>query len=246
MNLKAVGLATGLLFAMPLAATEERPVRFSVSDSWAMPVVDIEDDKAVDGILPDLYHRLATLVGRDAELVVLPRRRIAQALERGQVDAHCYTNPQWLESTLPGFTWSAPLMTQDNLLIARHGTPPLPALGELQGERIATVLGFIYPVLTPYFERGQLLRTDIRTQEQVLQMVAAGRLDYGVSSALALGWYNRGLPAEQQLQAVSTISSTLVACVVSEAPQVPTQALLRAIVRVKRDGTFESILKRYR
>ncbi|WP_397378145.1 hypothetical protein [Pseudomonas sp.] len=70
------------LLVMPgcVLATEERPVRFSINESWAMPMVKIEQGQAVDGILFDLQHRLAAKIGRKAELVVMPRLRVQHAL----------------------------------------------------------------------------------------------------------------------------------------------------------------------
>ncbi|MDP0995763.1 hypothetical protein, partial [Klebsiella pneumoniae] len=57
------------------------PLRFSVSDSWAMPMVQLDGDQPTQGILYDLMSSLATQVGRPAQFHVLARARIAGAME---------------------------------------------------------------------------------------------------------------------------------------------------------------------
>jgi hypothetical protein len=80
-------------------SAEERPLRFSVSESWAMPMIHIEHGQATGGVLYDLQQRLAEKVGRRAEMLVRPRLRIQQMLVRGEIDVRCYVNPAWLSES---------------------------------------------------------------------------------------------------------------------------------------------------
>jgi polar amino acid transport system substrate-binding protein len=233
-----------LLMCSSLAA-QERPLRFAISDSWAMPMIRIEDGVATGGILFDLQQRLAEKVGRQADLLVLPRLRIAQMMTRSQLDVRCYVNPEWLKDSHHQYIWSVPFMLQRDLLVSRINQSPV-ELEELQGERIGTVLGFVYPKLEPYFVSGQLQREDARTQDQVLAKLSAGRYAYAVSSELALNWVNRQQPDDKRLYPVSELAADAVSCIVRDQPDVPSMALLRAMVQMKQDGEFEQILARYR
>ena len=136
-------LVVALLLIGAPAFAAERALRFSVSESWAMPLMRYEQGQAAGGILYDLHTRLAEKVGRRAEQPVLPRQRVQQLLERGEIDVRCYVNPTWLKESHYQYIWSLPFMVQRDLLVARSGETALPR--SHSGERIGTVLGFIYP-----------------------------------------------------------------------------------------------------
>jgi len=237
-------LVISLLLGGPASQAEERPLRFSINDSWAMPMIHIEDDQAVGGILFDLQQALAARVERRAEMLVMPRLRVQQALDNGDIDVRCYVSPNWLGSGHYRYIWSLPFMTQRDLLVGRQADSISPE--QLTDERLGTVLGFSYPPLEALFASGQLARDDARTQEQVLLKLAAGRYAYAVSNELSLHWFNRQRPSSQALQVQAEISRDPVACIVRDAPDVPTMAILRAMVQMKQAGEFDAILQRYR
>ncbi|MVW76213.1 substrate-binding periplasmic protein [Pseudomonas xionganensis] len=237
-------LTLGLLFAAQASLANDRALRFSVNDSWAMPMVRIEAGQAVGGILFDLQQRLATKVGRQARMLVMPRLRVQQALENGDIDVRCYVSPNWLGSGHHRYIWSLPFMTQRDLLVGREKGTLRPE--QLRNQRLGTVLGFTYPSLEPLFADGRLRREDARTQEQVLLKLQAGRYPYAVSNDLSLHWFNRQHPTSPRLHALGEISSDPIACIVRDAPDVPTMALLRAMVQMKQAGEFEAILRAYR
>ena len=225
-------------------SAEERPLRFSVSESWAMPMIHIEHGQATGGVLYDLQQRLAEKVGRRAEMLVRPRLRIQQMLERGEIDVRCYVNPAWLSESHHQYIWSVPFMVQRDLLVSRRKQQV--QVSRMQGETIGTVLGFTYPGLDPLFASGQLQRDDARTQELALAKLQARRYDYAISNELTLQWFNRQQPAGDKLQPLQEVAADLVACIVRDEPDVPTMALLRALVQMKQAGEFEQILARYR
>lgn len=225
-------------------SAEERPLRFSVSESWAMPMIHIEHGQATGGVLYDLQQRLAEKVGRRAEMLVRPRLRIQQMLERGEIDVRCYVNPTWLSESHHQYIWSVPFMVQRDLLVGRSQQQV--QVSRMQGETIGTVLGFTYPGLDPLFASGQLQRDDARTQELALAKLQARRYDYAISNELTLQWFNRQQPAGDKLQPLQEVAADLVACIVRDEPDVPTMPLLRALVQMKQAGEFEQILARYR
>ncbi len=237
-------LSLALILLSLGTSAEERPLRFSVSESWAMPMIHIEHGQATGGVLYDLQQRLAEKVGRRAEMLVRPRLRIQQMLERGEIDVRCYVNPTWLSESHHQYIWSVPFMVQRDLLVGRSQQQV--QLSRMQGETIGTVLGFTYPGLDPLFASGQLQRDDARTQELALAKLQARRYDYAISNELTLQWFNRQQPAGDKLQPLQEVAADLVACIVRDEPDVPTMPLLRALVQMKQAGEFEQILARYR
>ena len=237
-------LPLALLLLCTGALATERPLRFSVIESWGMPMMRYEQGRAAGGILYDLQIRLAQKVGRRAELMVMPRLRVQQMLVRGEIDVRCYVNPAWLQESHHQYIWSLPFMVQRDLIVARAEESALPE--RHNGERVGTVLGFTYPRLEPLFANGQLQRDDARTQELVLEKLEARRYRYAVSNQLTLDWYNSHQPTPRKLKPLDEVASDLVACIVRDEPDVPTQQLLRAMVQMKQDGEFDAILARYR
>ncbi len=235
-----------LLLLMPSAApfAQERPLRFSINDSWAMPMARIKDGRAEEGILIDLQLRLAAKVGRTAALLVMPRMRVQLAMENSEVDVRCYISPEWIDTRDYRYIWSVPFMVQRNLLLSTE-TQPL-KVEQLRDERVGTVLGFTYPRLEPLFASGQIRRDDARTQHQVLLKLQAGRNRYAVSDQLSLDWFNRQQAPAEKLHAVSEFAADPVGCIIRDAPDVPTKALLRAMQQMQQEGEFEAILARYR
>jgi polar amino acid transport system substrate-binding protein len=99
-------LALLLLALSHITLADERPIRFAIMDSWTMPMVSIEHGQAVEGILVDLQQRMAAKIGRKAELLVMPRLRVQEALEIGDIDVRCYVNPSWINSGHYRYIWS--------------------------------------------------------------------------------------------------------------------------------------------
>lgn len=107
------------------------------------------------------------------------------------------------------------------------------------------MLGFTYPGLQPLLDQGRLQREDSRNQLLVLQKLQAGRYRHAVSNQLSLQWFNRGLPDGQRLQALTVLDEQQLGCMVRNDPALPTQALLRALARMKQSGQIERIVQRY-
>ncbi len=237
-------LPIALVLFCACSAAEERPLRFSIIESWAMPLIEVQNGEATSGIIYDLQTRLAEKVGRRAQMLVLPRKRVQAMLVRGEIDVRCYVNPTWMTESHHQYIWSVPFMKQRDVLVAR--TKQNMTIEQLHGQTVGTVLGYVYPPLQAKFDSHDLLRDDARTQELTLLKLDAGRNDYAVSSELTLDWFNRTQSPRHKLQALHELSSDLASCIVRDEPDVPTMALLRALVQMSNDGEFERILAKYR
>lgn len=237
-------LAALLLFARS-ATADEATLKFSVADSWSMPLIELQDYQPVNGILFDIMQSLARQVGRTAEYHVLPRLRVQAALERGDVDIRCYAAQAWVPNLSGDYLWSLPILYQRDLLIASAETAAGPYPRQFDNETIGTVLGYNYPELQTLFNSHQLVREDARSQEQALRKLAARRYHYAVSSQLVLDWFNRELPGNSQLTAISLISEQPAGCIVRNDPTLPTQQILRTLVRMRVSGEIQQIVDRY-
>ncbi|MEG0244299.1 MAG: ABC transporter substrate-binding protein [Pseudomonas sp.] len=220
-------------------------LRFSVAESWSMPLMRVEGEQPVEGLLFDLMQAIAREVGMRPEYHVLARLRLQEAMENGDIDVRCYVSPQWFHDRPGNFVWSIPLIHQRDVLVggADASNPTRPE--QLAPQAIGTVLGYAYGTLQPLFEQGRLHREDSRSQLLALQKLHAGRYLHAVSNELSLQWFNQGLPAGQQLQTLAVLEEQDLGCMVRSDPGVPTQGVLRALVRMKQSGEIERISQRY-
>lgn len=238
--------AVGAIGAISLnVSASPLPLRFVVADSWAMPMVQIERGRPTQGILHDIMLSLATQVGAPAEFHVLPRARVQNAMEHGEVDVRCYAAQSWLPNQSGDYIWSIPLLFQRDLLISRQGLPAKLDPADLPRQSIGTVLGYFYPTLQPLFDGNRLLREDARNQEQVLEKLLAGRYHYAVSNQWTLDWFNQRLLPGQQLQGVAVLQEQNVGCYVRNDPKVPVQRILRTLLRMKMSGEIDEIIRLY-
>nr|WP_262924528.1 MULTISPECIES: ABC transporter substrate-binding protein [Pseudomonas] len=224
---------------------EQPTLRFSVAESWSMPLIRIEHEQPVDGILFDLMQALAREAGVRPEYHLLARLRLQQAVDEGDIDVRCYVASHWLNDHAGNFLWSVPLIRQRDLLVGRADdrSPVLPE--QLPPQAIGTVLGYTYPTLAPLFKQGRLRREDSRNQLLALQKLQAGRYRHAVSNQLSLQWFNHALPAQERLQPLAVLEEQELGCMVRNDPALPTQRVLRALVRMKQSGEIEAIVQRY-
>ncbi|MDI3401566.1 transporter substrate-binding domain-containing protein [Pseudomonas sp. V88_4] len=238
--------AVGAILGISLSAmASQPPLRFVIADSWAMPMVQIERGRPTQGILYDMMLSLATQVGVPAQFHVLPRARVQNAMEHGEVDVRCYAAQSWLPNQSGDYIWSIPLLFQRDLLISRQDQPPSADPAHLPRQSIGTVLGYSYPTLQPLFDTDRLWREDARNQEQVLDKLLAGRYRYAVSNQWTLDWFNQRLLPGQQLQGVAVLQEQQVGCYVRNDPKVPVQRILRTLLRMKISGEIDDIIRLY-
>lgn len=233
-----------LLVSLSVAAAEV-PLRFVVSDSWAMPMVQMERGRPTQGILHDMMISLATQVGMPAEFHVLPRARVQNAMDHGEVDIRCHVSQSWLPNLSGDYIWSVPLVVQRDLLIGLRDSPTSVNLADLPRQSIGTVRGYSYPTLQPLFDADRMHREDARNQEQVLEKLLAGRYRYAVSNQWTLDWFNQRLLPDRQLQSVALVHEQTVGCYMRNDPKVPVQRILDTLLQMKMSGEIDDIIRLY-
>ena len=236
----------GALLLISTASIAAQPVlRFSVAESWTMPLIRVEQQQPVEGILHELMLAVAREVGHQPEFHLLPRLRLQQAMDNGDIDVRCYVAQSWLNTASDAYLWSLPLFRQRDWLVGQPEQIQPLSPTQLTPQAIGTVLGYTYSNIEPLFASGQLQREDSRNQLLVLNKLRAHRYRYAISNQLSLDWFNRQLPAEQQLRPVAVVEEQALACLVRNDPALPVQGILRALLRLKASGAIERMIERY-
>ncbi|MDD1020600.1 transporter substrate-binding domain-containing protein [Pseudomonas sp. TNT2022 ID1048] len=233
-----------LLLSTSLEAAEA-PLRFVIADSWAMPTIEVDGEQPTAGILYDTMNSLARHMGTRAEFHVLARARVQNAMAQGEVDVRCFAAQAWLPNLSGDYLWSVPLFVQRNLLVSNryHHEPINPQ--QLPTQHIGTVLSYTYTSLQPLFESAQLIRDDARNEEQVLQKLQVGRYQYAIASQWTLDWFNKTQSSGKPLHRVALLQEQAVGCYVRNDPAVPTQRILRTLLKMKMSGEIDAIVQRY-
>ncbi|MDM4767812.1 transporter substrate-binding domain-containing protein [Pelomonas sp. SE-A7] len=240
-----LGLAlAGTSRAQPPASAPALPVLHMLVDNTAeMPQALMEQERLVDGIHRDVGLALAVRLGREVRFRVLPRKRLADELVAGsQADIVCGYLPDWLPGALD---WSRPFLPDEQLLLTSRVAPFPRQLEELKGQRIGTVLGFVYPELQQILG-SSFVRDDAPDASANLRKLAVGRVRYAVAGRLQLDYQLRLGSYQLSLYRPQVISSYQSQCALSRRSTLTLAELNKAITALQADGGLQRILAKYR
>ena len=231
-------LLCGLL-QTPARATE---LVVLVDTSTELPWAQLQDEGISSGIHHDVGEALAARLGLAPRFLVLPRRRIAGALERGEGDLICAVLPPWLPGS---FDWSHPFLPDVELVLSLRSSPRPSSLAALTGQPIGTVAGFVYPNLQQQLGGG-FVRDDAPNAGANLRKLNLGRVQHATSSQLFVDYQRRQGLLTAALHPPLVIGSYLTQCAVSRRGHVTVGQVNQAIQDLVGDGSLQRLLARYR
>jgi len=216
------------------------PLVVLVDTGTEMPMAGFEDGRLVEGIHKDLGQALAAKLGREAHFLLLPRKRIAMALESGQADLLCLYLPPWL----PGkFNWTRGFFPVSEVVVTDTAVPQPRRLRDLRGQPVATVLGYYYPELDAALGKD-FVRDDGPSSSANLRKMAAGRLHHAITQQSTLDYY---LKVGDKLSVYSplVVKNYKAQCAVSPQAQVAVGAVNQAIDQLIKEGSMNKIISHY-
>jgi len=239
---RGVGGMAALLLC-PLAGAEPaRPLVMLVETSALMPHARIEGDRVIEGLNLDIGQALARRLGRDLVARPTPRKRLAEALQRGEGDLLCDYQSDWL----PGaFAWSRPFLPDQALLISAAAVPPPASSTALTGQPIGTVRGYVYPEMADALRSG-FLRDDAPDAVANLQKLELGRIRHALTGRRVLEYQQRIGHFKLPLHPPLVVSEVLAQCALSPSSPVGLAALNTAIQGLVGEGELNRLLARYR
>ncbi|MYM65570.1 transporter substrate-binding domain-containing protein [Pseudoduganella sp. FT55W] len=216
------------------------PLVVLVDTGTEMPMAAFRDGQIVEGIHKDVGEALASKLGREASFLLLPRKRIAMALESGQADVVCLYLPPWL----PGqFQWSRGFFPVSEVVVTDTSVPQPNKLSDLNGQPVATVLGYYYPELEKAMGKG-FVRDDGHSSSGNLRKLAAGRLHHAITQKNTLDYYLK-VGEKLSIYPPLVVKTYKAQCAVSPQGRVRLVEVNKAIDQMIKDGSVSKILSNY-
>jgi polar amino acid transport system substrate-binding protein len=238
--------ATLLAAAVPARADN---IRFSVTDAWGQPFGEFAGEEFKSGLMKDLLVAIAAELGLDPVYVKLPRKRVDQAVQDGQIDARCYISPQWV-TTPDAYVWSGPLFEIHEMVVRRADAPRLDAIDDLKGRTLGLVGGFRGGIYDSYRHTnliGALETTSAPSIDNLLNMLVQRRINYASVNSLAFAYYRKRPEYAAVLAPDGLVTETsIVQCAFPRNGKVPTARLLEATTRMRARGDIDRIIAKYR
>lgn len=202
------------------------------------------------GILPDVLKAVLDPLGYTFTTRKLPDRRGWDMLQSGGVDVYA-TSRAWVERP-DRFLWTDSFMLNEDVLLYRaESTLKYTQPADLYGQTVAGIKGFVYPTLEEHFGPGKIHRLDATAPEAMLELLTLGRADAVIINRTEILWmfHNRDdLDADRFRIDETHLDQTWYRFVFPADPEwehLIEQINIR-LKEMKRDGTLDTVLARYR
>jgi ABC-type amino acid transport substrate-binding protein len=207
-----------------------------------MPMSRIEHGRLTDGVHKMLGEALARGTGRKLRFLLLPRKRIARALQAGQADILCGYMPEWIEGD---YLWTDSVFTAEEVLVTGANYPRPRSIADLRDQPIGTILGYQHPEIEVVLGTN-FIRDDSPNMEINLEKLARGRVPHILISRGALDYWQRLRATPIKIHPPLTVASFATRCAVSRKGKLSLEEANRAIAAASKDGTLVEIVNRFR
>lgn len=231
--------------------TAPQPLRFLVSEAWAMPFGEIRRGNAgselVRGIMKEWQEQLAAALGREAQIVFASRKREETVVRDQGTDLRCLMSPEWIPpEDRERYDWPEPFMRIEQRLVGPQNRPRITSIDELKGHVVGTVGGYRYPLLDDWFARGLIRRDDAPSEPAAVAKQISGRVDYTVMREIDLRYLHKIRPEAAALVASPlVVSSTPVYCARARGATITVETLNRVQRELLQRGLLATIIKRH-
>jgi polar amino acid transport system substrate-binding protein len=230
-----------LISACSLTWADELRWGFATADG--MPYVDVHEQQLRGGFIYQLGQQASQQLGYQAQFVETPNKRIDEFMQRGRIHVICNSNPQWMDKP-ERYHWSAPLYSEEDVLLLHRQHAPIHSLQELHGKTLGTQLGYVYNnALMEAFATQQIIRQDLRDHSAGLNLLRKQRLDAIIDMRRPLS-FQLAKRADTQLQINPWVIERYdMHCTYS--PQLPVSAeqLDQVLQGLRDQGVIEQLLK---
>lgn len=231
--------AVGLVLAAGGVAAQ--PLVMVIDSATEMPMARIQNQRISGGMNHELGGLLARQMGREIRYLAVPRKRVVETLARGEGDFVCTYKPAWLPGPLQ---WSQAFFRQSEVVATRRSATRPRQIEDLRGQRVGTVLGFVYSELDSTLGAG-FVREDAPNALANLRKLSVGHLSHAVVEGRLLSHTLKSGQLPLDLHPRLEVSRLLTHCALGPRAQVSLVELDRAIDRIRQDGSLQLLYARY-
>lgn len=233
------------------ALAEGRPqlvVAYGSHNAPPIAIVNESSGEIASGVIYDMGLELAARVGATPAFKLIPRKRLPFSLINGDVHVYCEWNPAWTAQADKLF-WSEPMYTSSDHFMVRVDSPiSLTHRDNLKGLVIGAIRGFKYsPALMAAVSQGHVVRVDVNSNQQNIDMLALKRVDAIIIEKFISGYLLKGREDSGAFR-IEPLVDDVKDRYCSFSPKTPVSIpnLQKAAAAMRADGTIEKILQRYR
>lgn len=235
---------TVIAFGLKSQAAFAKNLNFGIAETTSSPLYN-SSTKNKPGILPDFFQQLASELHGKSNITITPRGRIAMMLLYGELDAYCYSRPDWLEHSSE-LHWSVPIFSDRNVLVSRQETPAIKNYSDLKDKKVATVQGFQYPELEETFAANPLMRSDSVDVATTLEKLELKRVDYALLNDLYFQYFKKTHPKVRLNEKFFVIRTFDVFCALSPKAAFTVPEFNAAVEKLKTTKKIQELIEKYK
>ncbi|HEY4084036.1 MAG TPA: transporter substrate-binding domain-containing protein [Burkholderiaceae bacterium] len=215
-------------------------LRVAVDASTEMPWTLASGNQLIGGLHYDLGVALANALGLHPRFLLLPRKRLTEALVRGEADVACSLLPAWL----PGpFDWTSNFLKQTDVVLTLRSAPAPASLKDLAGQAIGTVNGFGYVELDRVLGRD-FVRDDAPSATANMNKLVIGRVKHAIVNDRVFDYQRRHGFVTVPLHPPLVVHHDELGCAVSRRGHVTVAAMEPAIRALQASGKLRRVMAR--
>ncbi|MBE0486468.1 ABC transporter substrate-binding protein [Marinobacter sp.] len=182
-------LIAGAFLSLPVHSAEEQTdtFRFNISPNGYPPYL-IVDEREPAGIMWDVVKLIVPRLGYDLEVQKIPRKRVDQLLEEGYLDGTPRAI-EWTDEPERFVFTDAVVNVEEVFFFAKDSNLDYHYPSDLFGKTVVTHLGYLYPVMEPYFNNNKIKRFDVPRDRDMFRFLLHGdRFDTALADRLVGQW----------------------------------------------------------
>lgn len=241
-------LAMALLSSYAFAS--DKQITMFVPDTDWPPYIMSNSGSLKQGVLVEILTEVAHPLGYSITTVCLPNKRGWLDLHAGNVDVHAKAM-EWVQAP-DEYDWTEPFMLNEDVLLFKHtNTSSYSDPQSLYGMRIAAIEGFVYPALEEHFGKGKIIRVNVRSPYNMLELIDLGRVDAALVNKSETQWLFRQRPElnpDRFRIDTTPVDSAGYRYAFTKAKDWKPfiKEFNKAIVRMRTDGSLDNILNKYK
>nr|WP_235727734.1 transporter substrate-binding domain-containing protein [Maridesulfovibrio frigidus] len=213
----------------------------------SLPPYSFDKGDARTGIIKDLFAALVKDTGDTVEYVRVPFKRALYQFDEGKIDIEPMSNPIWRKSSSLKAIYSIPFAVSEEILLFNADKYfPVNSPEDLLGRTVGVISGYYYPVYTPYFADERIKPHPLRSENKLIQLLLAGRLDQALMNKDFAQYQikTQNLAGKLMVGEPCSVLDMMIRFHPSKKNAVP--RFNEAIQKLLNDGTIEQIYDRYR